>query len=421
MSLSKKQKEWLEQNGSDGENFANVPEELSTEGFWLEAVRKNDRALQYVPKAWKTEALDAIIWTISSGFSFGSGGSGYGIGLIKKDMPEEWATEEFWIKAVQKHYRAFNYVPEAMRTEAVRHAAEALCLAAVQQNSYALNYVPEALKTEAVCLAAVQNGGYPYPLQYVPEALKTEAVCLAAVQKYSDSLKYVPEAMRTEAVYIEVMKQSKVSYHYTQYSTAKVYDGHPLEGVPGELQTEAVCLTALLSDSDAWRYVPEALKTETFRAIVSSASSASPAISSGSGGEGYGLHLIWPKDLIVSPASPAISSGSGGEGYGIHLIKPKDLIVSVEAAYKSVLMTEALCLAEVQKNGRALRYVPEEFKTEAVCLAAVQQSGLALAYVPEALKTEALCLEAMKHMAISSDSGYLGGYGVGLIKTGEKG
>jgi len=27
----------------------------------------------------------------------------------------------------------------------------------------------------------------------------------------------------------------------------------------------------------------------------------------------------------------------------------------------------------------------------------------------------------MKHMAISSDSGYLGGYGVGLIKTGEKG
>jgi hypothetical protein len=312
MSLSKEQEKWLEQNGSDEGNYANVPEELSTEEFWKAAVAKN---------AW-----------------------------------------------------ALKYIPEAMKTEAV-------CLAAVQHNSFALKYVPNAVWAEAVCLAVVQQNGWL--LEYVPEALKTEAVCLAAVQN-GGSLAYVPEALKTEDLYIEVMKKSRCSYHYTQYSTARVYDGHPLQSVPKELQTEAVCLAAVLSDSDASRYTPAALWTEAFRAIVSSARSA-------------------------------ISSGSGGGGYGIHLIKPKDLIVSVEAAYKSALTTEALCLAEVQKNGRALRYVPEEFKTEAVCLAAVKQAGHALAYVPEALKTEEIRIEATKHSAISSESGDLGGYGVGLI------
>ena len=72
-------------------------------------------------------------------------------------MPEEFSSEEFWLEAAQKFYGAFNYVPEAMRTEVVRHAAEAVCLTAVQQTGLALAYVPEALKTEALCLEAMKH------------------------------------------------------------------------------------------------------------------------------------------------------------------------------------------------------------------------------------------------------------------------
>jgi len=76
---------------------------------------------------------------------------------------------------------------------------------------------------------------------------------------------------------------------------------------------------------------------------------------------------------------------------------PESLKAKVDAALKNAFSTEALCLAEVQKNGRALQYVPEEFKTEALCFAAVQQDGWALAFVPENLKTVDLCSAAMKH------------------------
>jgi hypothetical protein len=60
------------------------------------------------------------------------------------------------------------------------------------------------------------------------------------------------------------------------------------------------------------------------------------------------------------------------------------------------LVTEALRLAIVKKDGSALEYVPESLKTEAMCFAAVQQDGRALDYVPESLKTEAMCIAVVK-------------------------
>jgi hypothetical protein len=85
----------------------------------------------------------------------------------------------------------------------------------------------------------------------VPDALKTEAVCLAAVLKDHIALQFVPDAQKTEAI----------------------------------------CLAAVLKDRGALAYVPEAIRTEAFMAKISLLSSA---ISSGSGGSGYGIELIKP-------------------------------------------------------------------------------------------------------------------------------
>jgi len=51
------------------------------------------------------------------------------------------------------------------------------------------------------------------------------------------------------------------------------------------------------------------------------------------------------------------------------------------------LVTEEFCMAAVQVDGYALRYIPEVFKTEALCLAAMWQYSAVLEYVPEALMT----------------------------------
>jgi hypothetical protein len=74
-------------------------------------------------------------------------------------------------------------------------------LAAVQQNGVALQYVPEALRTEAVALAAVQQNGWA--LQLVPEALRTEAVALAAVQQDGWALEYVLD----KALFLKIAAQ----------------------------------------------------------------------------------------------------------------------------------------------------------------------------------------------------------------------
>jgi len=62
-----------------------VPEELKTEAVCLAAVLHAGGALEFVPKAMKTEAFEAKIREaeISSTISSGSGGSGYGTDLIK--------------------------------------------------------------------------------------------------------------------------------------------------------------------------------------------------------------------------------------------------------------------------------------------------------------------------------------------------
>jgi hypothetical protein len=40
------------------------------------------------------------------------------------------------------------------------------------------------------------------------------------------------------------------------------------------------------------------------------------------------------------------------------------------------------CLSAVQKNGLALKDVPEKFKTDEICLAAIQSDARAVQYVP---------------------------------------
>jgi hypothetical protein len=60
-----------------------VPEALKTEDMCLAAVQHDNWALRYVPEALKTEAFMAKISLLRAAISSGSGGSGYGIDLIK--------------------------------------------------------------------------------------------------------------------------------------------------------------------------------------------------------------------------------------------------------------------------------------------------------------------------------------------------
>jgi hypothetical protein len=51
-------------------------------------------------------------------------------------------------------------------------------------------------------------------------------------------------------------------------------------------------------------------------------------------------------------------------------------------------MTEAEAIAAVERNGFALRFVPEALRTAELCLAAVEQDGGAILFVPAELQDE---------------------------------
>ncbi len=61
---------------------------------------------------------------------------------------------------------------------------------------------------------------------------------------------------------------------------------------------------------------------------------------------------------------------------------PRIIVVDVEK-----MTTLEYCMAEVQKDGCVLEFVPEEFKTPELCLTAVQNNRGALKFVPQHLKT----------------------------------
>ena len=129
--MSKEQEEWLDNNcrykyGQFLGNFRNVPEEWSTEEFFLEAVRKAGKVLEYVPDAWKTEAVCFEAVRQQGGFAL-------------KDVPEALVTEALCHEAVRSIGRTLEYVPDALRTEAV-------CVEAVMNDKDAIKFVPKPLK-----------------------------------------------------------------------------------------------------------------------------------------------------------------------------------------------------------------------------------------------------------------------------------
>ena len=116
------------------------------------------------------------------------------------------------------------------KTEASCHRScykEEFCLALVKEITAAFQYLPDALKTEAVCLAAVQQNGMS--LQYVPEELKTEAICLAAVKQNCWALEYVPGNLKTAELCFEAARRD-IGYYKSSH--------HVINLVPEELRKE---------------------------------------------------------------------------------------------------------------------------------------------------------------------------------------
>jgi hypothetical protein len=58
-------------------------------------------------------------------------------------------------------------------------------------------------------------------------------------------------------------------------------------------------------------------------------------------------------------------------------------------------MTEKEAFELVERNGLALKFVPDELRTRETCEKAVEQDGWALKFVPDGMRTQELCEKAV--------------------------
>ena len=107
-------------------------------------------------------------------------------GCALEYVPTELHTAELCLAAVKQDCWALEHVPLELRTVK-------LCLAAVKKNSWVLKHVPLEHRTAELCFAAVKQDGCA--LEHVPLERRTAELCFAAVKQNGWELRYVPRGI----------------------------------------------------------------------------------------------------------------------------------------------------------------------------------------------------------------------------------
>jgi len=168
----------------DFESFE-IPEKLNTRIFYLELIKQECWAIEFVP-------IDIIT-------------NEFYMEAVKQDpsmlteVPDIMMSPEMCMEAVKQDGQVLDYIPDLWKTFEI-------CLEAVRQNGYALEYVPENMKSKEMCIEAVKKSGGA--LEYVLEEFKTFDLCMKAVKQDGRAIEYVPENMKSKEMYRETVKQN---------------------------------------------------------------------------------------------------------------------------------------------------------------------------------------------------------------------
>lgn len=149
-----------------------------------------------------------------------------------------------------------NYLREirgglSLESVPIEERTKELCLEAVKRHWSALRFVPCELLTEELYFEGIKQSGQAW-YQIHNNLMKTQRICLEAVKEIGMDYTF-PEAMKTESVWIEMAKSGEEAFLT----------------IRDDKKTLRLCLEAVKQDKRLLRYLPPAMKTETFyRALV---------------------------------------------------------------------------------------------------------------------------------------------------------
>jgi hypothetical protein len=253
----------VKQNGAA---LAHVPENYKTAEMCFEAVKQNGYgyAIRYVPWGQLNLTVPAMEELCLIAMKSDK--------MLEK-APQK-LTVEICLEAVRKNYKALEYVPWGQSNLTDPEKAE-ICHEAVNYSGWVgddiiLQYVPENYRTIELCYEAVRKKGEA--LQYVPENLKTIDLCYEAVKMDGDALQWVPKNFKTTGMYLETVRAYSRSLHEFRYpdrygvansqrSALRNDIERVLKEMPEELKTQELCFEAVKENGAALAHVPEHLRT----------------------------------------------------------------------------------------------------------------------------------------------------------------
>ncbi len=255
-----------------------LPEEMKTYKMCLAAVKCNIRALHFVPptvKGYKRICLEAVRhkedYYPTLGYTEFTQKN-----IALEYMPEKMKTHRMCLAAVKRNGRALKYVPPTVKgykricLEAVKHDPYGFAskfvpkeiripkrhltvinqkfINTMNQHGWLLQFAPEEVKTLDVCLAAVAS--YTSSLKYVPPTVEHyNDICFNVIQRDGAMLKFVPPDKRTNKMCLTAVEQN----------------GLALQFVPKEMRTPGMCYKAINTNYRAYEFVPKKIDTPDMR------------------------------------------------------------------------------------------------------------------------------------------------------------
>jgi hypothetical protein len=191
--------------------FINDMPETELNHVYLEAVKRNGWALEYVPSKNRTNEICLAAVKQSGGALEYVDDQTDEICLeaVKKsgDMLEyvKNQTDEICLAAVENDPDAFEYV---------KHQTDEICLAAVKGDGTLLEHIKH--QTDEICLESVKNCGNA--IQYVIN--KTPEICLTSVKSYGAAIMYIDD--QTDEMCMESVNKDGMMVLFVKNKTKEI-------------------------------------------------------------------------------------------------------------------------------------------------------------------------------------------------------
>ena len=300
---------------------------------------------------------------------------------------------ENWTNLINKHKNMLIYLPVEFHQSFPNFEEQLINV--ISSDSTNLLKCPAKIRKDPIFLEKLLNVN-PYVLQYItPNTRNYHHLCKISIAKTGITLENVPEELRTPELCelaVNVNKKAiqyvppKVLNYYKLCKIAVSYYGYFLSLIPEKLRIGELCDIAVSNDGLSLRYVPSKLRTEELCELAISKDARS-------------IQYVPIKLRTEKLCKLAVSAIPGTIKYVPTDLKKYDEILddTVSTNGKALIFipeefrTFNRSKVAVFNNGDALKAVPLKFRTPEICEVAINNGHFVLKYVPKELRTPAIC------------------------------